>query len=235
MNHRKILGVIGGMGPQATQCFYQDIIDNTIASNDQEHIDMVIINHASMPDRTQAILSGNTEAVFNRLSGDVRKLIDFGVDYIAMPCNTSHYFIDKLKQQNHIEFIDMIEETAKEIKRRNISKVGLMATNGTVTSRIYETKMKKFGIEVVLPSKDRQTDVMKIIYDQIKAGNPPCVKTFDDISKELKSLGAQAIVLGCTELSYYSELYELGSFFIDAQKVLVRKSIELCGGRLVDI
>lgn len=235
MSHRKILGVIGGMGPQATQCFYQNIIDNTIASKDQEHIDMVIINHASMPDRTESILSGKTEVVFSKLSGDVQKLINFGVDYIAMPCNTSHYFIDKLKKQNNIEFIDMIEETAKVIKGRNISKIGLMATNGTVISRIYETKMKKFGIEVVLPSKDRQTDVMTIIYDQIKAGNPPCVQTFDLVSKELESAGAQAIVLGCTELSYYSELYKLGDFFVDAQKVLVRKSVELCGGRLVNI
>jgi len=235
MSHRKILGVIGGMGPQATQCFYQNIIDNTIASKDQEHIDMVIINHASMPDRTESILSGKTDIVFGKLSGDVQKLINFGVDYIAMPCNTSHYFIDKLKEQNNIEFIDMIEETAKVIKGRNISKIGLMATNGTVISRIYETKMKKFGIEVVIPSKDRQTDVMTIIYDQIKAGNPPCVQTFDLVSNELESSGAQAIVLGCTELSYYSELYKLGDFFVDAQKVLVRKSVELCGGRLVNI
>lgn len=235
MSHRKMLGVIGGMGPQATQCFYKDIIDNTVASNDQEHIDMVIINHASMPDRTQAILSGNTEDIFSRLSGDVQKLINFGVDYIAMPCNTSHYFIDKLKEQNNIKFIDMIEETAKEIKRRNLTKIGLMATNGTVKSRIYETKMKKFGIEVVLPSEERQSDVMKIIYEQIKAGKKPSTDMFDSIAEELKSQGAQAIVLGCTELSYYGEINELGNFFVDAQKVLVRRSIELCGGRLVNI
>lgn len=235
MNQRKILGVVGGMGPQATQCFYQDIIDNTLASKDQEHIDMVIINHASMPDRTKAIISGKTEVVFSKLAGDVQKLMAFGVDYIAMPCNTSHYFIDKLKAQNNIEFIDMIEETAKVIKSRNISKVGLMATNGTVTSQIYEIKMKKYGIDVILPSKERQADVMTIIYDQIKAGNQPCVQTFDRVSDELKSLGADAIVLGCTELSYYSELYKLGGFFVDAQKVLVRKSIELCGGRLVNL
>jgi len=230
MYPRKTLGVIGGMGPQATQCFYQDIIDNTIAQKDQDHIDMVIINHASMPDRTSAILSGATEPVYSRLKNDVEKLIKFGVDYIAMPCNTSHYFIDKLKSENDVSFIDMIEETAAVIKKRNINKVGLMATEGTVKSKIYETKMKKYGIEIILPSEEKQSYIMQIIYDQVKSGIDPDKEMFEKISEELKEKGAQAIILGCTELSYYNKLYNLSEFYIDAQAILVKKCIEVCGG-----
>lgn len=235
MENRKILGVIGGMGPQATQSFYQDVINNTIASKDQEHIDMVIINHASMPDRTGAILSGSTTDVFEKLLSDASKLETFGVDYIAMPCNTSHYFIDKLKLKVKTQFIDMIEETAEVLKDRNVKKVGIMATDGTISSNIYKTKMEKFGIETVYPSHDMQSKVMEIIYDQIKAGKVPSKETFQAVSEELKLLGAEAIVLGCTELSYYSQINKLDEFYVDAQKVLVRKAIELCGGRLVNI
>ena len=234
MDQRKILGVIGGMGPQATQSFYQDIINNTVAEKDQDHIDMVIINHTSMPDRTGAILSGDTKNVFQKLLEDAKKLNTFGVDYIAMPCNTSHYFIDKLKLETGFNFVDMIEETAKAIKSKGLSKVGLMATDGTITSNIYKTKMEQFGIEVIYPSEIMQKKVMEIIYDQIKAGKEPSVESFAAISNELENLGAKIIILGCTELSYYAQINKLGELYIDAQKVLVRKSIELCGGKLVD-
>ena len=234
MDQRKILGVIGGMGPQATQSFYQDIINNTVAEKDQDHIDMVIINHASMPDRTGAILSGDTKNVFQKLLEDAKKLNTFGVDYIAMPCNTSHYFIDKLKLETGFNFVDMIEETAKAIKSKGLSKVGLMATDGTITSNIYKTKMEQFGIEVIYPSEIMQKKVMEIIYDQIKAGKEPSVESFAAISNELENLGAKIIILGCTELSYYAQINKLGELYIDAQKVLVRRSIELCGGKLVD-
>ena len=234
MDQRKILGVIGGMGPQATQSFYQDIINNTVAEKDQEHIDMVIINHASMPDRTGAILSGDTKNVFQKLLEDANKLNTFGVDYIAMPCNTSHYFIDKLKLETGFNFVDMIEETAKAIKSKGLSKVGLMATDGTITSDIYKIKMEQFGIEVIYPSEIMQKKVMEIIYDQIKAGKEPSVESFSEISTELENLGAKIIILGCTELSYYAQINKLGELYIDAQKVLVRRSIELCGGKLVD-
>lgn len=234
MDQRKILGVIGGMGPQATQSFYQDIINNTVAEKDQDHIDMVIINHASMPDRTGAILSRDTKNVFQKLLEDAKKLNTFGVDYIAMPCNTSHYFIDKLKLETGFNFVDMIEETAKAIKSKGLSKVGLMATDGTITSNIYKTKMEQFGIEVIYPSEIMQKKVMEIIYDQIKAGKEPSVESFAAISNELENLGAKIIILGCTELSYYAQINKLGELYIDAQKVLVRKSIELCGGKLVD-
>ena len=235
MENRKILGVIGGMGPQATQSFYQDVINNTVASKDQEHIDMVIINHASMPDRTSAILSGDTEPVFEKLLNDAHKLEKFGVDYIAMPCNTSHYFIDKLKLKTKATFIDMIEETAKVLKQRGVKKAGIMATDGTLNSNIYKLKMEKFGIDTIYPSEAMQKKVMEIIYEQIKAGKEPSKESFEAIVSELKQGGAQAIVLGCTELSYYAQINKLEDFYVDAQKVLVRKAIELCGGKLVNI
>ena len=87
-----ILGIIGGMGPAATDLLYRRIIDRTDAQCDQEHLDMIILNHASIPDRTAAILSGNTREVEEKLISDARFLEKSGATAIAIPCNTSHYF-----------------------------------------------------------------------------------------------------------------------------------------------
>ncbi len=90
------LGVLGGMGPLATQLLYKMIIENTEASCDQEHIDMIILSHAKIPDRTAAIKSGNTKEVFHALLDDIIMLGKNGCTAIAIPCNTSHYFLSRI-------------------------------------------------------------------------------------------------------------------------------------------
>lgn len=99
MNDNKSLGIIGGMGPQATQVFYQWILDRTVADCDQDHVPTFILSDTAMPDRTQAILSGNTAAVYDRLLNDAKILESNGCAYIAIPCNTSHYFVDDLQKE----------------------------------------------------------------------------------------------------------------------------------------
>ena len=88
------LGVIGGMGPEATAFFYEEVIAHTDASRDQEHLDMVIISQASMPDLTHAILTGSDTRLLEVMREDARALESLGCTCIAIPCNTSHYFYD---------------------------------------------------------------------------------------------------------------------------------------------
>ena len=99
MNYR--LGILGGMGPQATNTFYQFIIERTDAQTDQEHVDALILSDSQMPDRTAAILSGGAarEAVLQRLTADARLLEQAGCTVIAVPCNTSHFFLDQVQQE----------------------------------------------------------------------------------------------------------------------------------------
>ena len=92
------LGVLGGMGPQATQVFYQFVLDRTDAARDQDHIPALILSDTGIPDRTQAILSGETGELYQRLLKDARLLENCGCTAIAIPCNTSHYFVDKLQE-----------------------------------------------------------------------------------------------------------------------------------------
>ena len=226
----RMLGVIGGMGPQASASFYDLIIENTDAQKDQDHIDLILYSHASIPDRTESILKNDTDELLDMLKNDIQKLSEFGADYVVLTCNTSHLFIDELQCFANVPIISMIDSTVQYLNEKNILKVGLMATDGTIQKRIYSRKLEEAGIETITPHGIMQKNVMHIIYEEVKKGNPVDDLLFNQVSEELRTQGAEAIVLGCTELSYYGEQKKLDDFFVDPQRILARKCIELCGG-----
>ena len=190
---RKILGVIGGMGPEATAYFYEEVIAHTKALKDQDHIDMVILSHASMPDRTGAINSGEHDALLAAMKGEIEKLEKCGAGNIAIPCNTSHYFLDKIQAMTEIPVINMIEETAKYIAEGEIKvkKVGILATDGAVKAGLYQKACEKFGLESEVPDPEYQKKVMSLIYDDIKAGKLGDEDKFRAAVTNLQSKGDQ--------------------------------------------
>ena len=228
------LGVIGGMGPMATQLFYKNVIEMTDAKIDQEHIDMIILSHASIPDRTASIKNGNTADVLAVLLNDVQMLEDNDVDAIAIPCNTSHYFWQELQNHTKIPIINMVRETVLSIKNNNpdIKKIGVLATDGTVFTKIYNKECELAGIECVIPDENIQKIVMDIIYNQIKKGENGSMDDFEKIDIFLKKSGCEAAILACTELSCFKANHELTDFYVDAMQVLCKKSILMCGGKL---
>lgn len=228
------LGVIGGMGPMATQLFYKNVIEMTDAKADQEHIDMIILSHASVPDRTTAIKSGDTDKVFNVLLNDAKMLEENNVSAIAIPCNTSHYFWDRLQCEINVPIINMVRETVMSIKEKNpkITKIGVLATDGTVYSGIYNKECERLGIECVTPDESIQKVVMDIIYNQIKKGEIGSMADFEKIDIFLKKSGCEAAILACTELSCFKSNHELTDYYVDAMQVLCEKSILMCGGKL---
>ncbi len=230
----KILGVLGGMGPLATQLFYKQVIEHTEASCDQEHVDMILFNHATMPDRTAAILSGKTDELFAAHVADAKSLERLGVVAIAIPCNTSHYFADRMQQEISIPIINMVRETARSLANREtpVDCVGILATDGTINTGLYQKAFEDIGIKPVILSKNRQALVMKIIYEGVKAGNPIDYNDFIAIEEELSEKGCQAAVMACTELSCFKEMYRLSDYYIDAMEVLAERSIEACGKQL---
>src|SRR5699024_1681440 len=112
------LGVLGGMGPQATNTFYQYIIDRTAARTDQEHISMLIFSDNEVPDRTAAILSGEENPVYDRLLYGAKLLEQGGCTAIAVPCNTAHYFLDKVQEQISIPILHMVREACQVLASR---------------------------------------------------------------------------------------------------------------------
>ena len=229
----KKLGIIGGMGPLATQLLYKEITEHTKVSCDQEHIDMIILSHASMPDRTGAICSGNTEEVKRLLTADVEFLEKSGVDAIAVPCNTSHYFWQDMQNAAKIPVINMVSETVAEISKRGGKKIGVLATDGTVFTGIYKKECEAAGVEYFAPDEEHQKLVMRIIYEQIKKGLPGSKEDFEKIDKHLKQNGCDGAILACTELSCYAKDNNTDDYYVDALDVLVKKSIEICEGEYV--
>ena len=235
----RILGVIGGMGPEATAFFYEELIAHTKAGRDQEHIDTVILGHATMPDRTRAILSGQEEPVLAAMEKDVRILEAAGAANIAIPCNTAHYFYEGVQAMTKIPVIHMVRETVLEAKRLYADvvpgdepmKIGIMATDGTVRAGVYARECEKAGAAFLVPSGHAQVGVMSLIYKEIKAGKKIDARKFETAYRDLKRQGASCVILACTELSVYRKYQPVPGDCIDALEILVKRAVERSGGQ----
>lgn len=230
----KVLGVIGGMGPLASQLFYKMVIEKTEAQRDQEHLNMIILSHATMPDRTEAIKAGRLGELMRHFSQDIQLLQKSGADYVAIPCNTSHVLIDSLQEECPLPILNMIQITARNIGKRleKGAKVGIMATDGTIRQRLYQKECEKMDLIPVIPSPEGQKRVMKIIYEGIKKGAPVDYEDFEAVERELRGQGCSRVIMACTELSCFKEQQGLSNFFVDAMEELAKESILLCGKKL---
>ncbi len=230
-----ILGVLGGMGPQATNTFYQRIIDRTQAETDQEHLQVLIWSDAKIPDRTAGILGGDAEGVYAALRAGAKLLEGAGCTFLAIPCNTSHYFADRLQEELSVPIIHMIRETVKVIAAAGHRIVGILATDGTIRTGIYQKELEAAGLTAVTPTEDLQRVVMSIIYDEIKRGETGSREKFGEIDAFLRARGCDCAILGCTELSVFRVLHSLPPYYIDAMEVLAEQSILRCGKTLRNV
>lgn len=239
MKERKegILGVLGGMGPQATNTFYQRIIDRTQAETDQEHLRVLIWSDAKIPDRTAGILGtpDQAEAVYAALLAGAKLLEGAGCTVLAIPCNTSHYFADRLQAQLRIPIIHMIRETVAAIQAMGKKTVGILATDGTVQTGIYQKELTAAGLTPVTLPERLQKTVMSIIYDEIKKGETGSREKFGEVDAWLRQAGCDCAILGCTELSVYRNLHSLPPYYIDAMEVLAQQAILRCGKQLRNV
>lgn len=226
------LGIIGGLGPLATVYFMGLIINMTDAHCDQDHLEMIIYNFPSIPDRTSFILGKSKDNPVIPMIKIGKQLEAQKVDNIAVPCITSHYFYESLTENISVPIINIIKETALYLKEKGVCTVGLAATDGTISANLFQKELTSQGINYVIPSDINQKYAMDLIYKDIKAGLPPEISKFESISKELRENGAEVIILGCTELSLIKRDYKIQGRYLDAMEVLARSSILSCHGSL---
>ena len=232
MSEKKLLGVLGGMGPIATAYFMELVIRMTDALRDQEHLDMLVYSVPSVPDRTGFILGASRESPLPEMIRVGRALANQGAERIAIPCVTAHYFYRELEESIPVPIINGLAQTVEHLKQRGVEQAGIMATDGTITAGLFRDAMLARGIRPIVPSPERQKDVMRLIYDDIKANRPPRMEVFGRVREELLAMGAQTIVLGCTELSLIKRDYPVGAGFLDTMEVLARRAVLECGGKL---
>ena len=228
---KKTLGILGGVGPLATMYIGEMLVRLTDADTDQEHINMVITNNTTIPDRTAFILGESADDPVPYIISDANRLRVAKADVIIMPCNTAHSFYDQIQKESELPIINMIDETAARAKQANAQRVGVLATTGTISSGVYQGACERNGMTPVLPDPYIQSLVMSLIYDDVKAGKPADRDKWEEISQAMSEVGCDVLILGCTELSIVRKELKLEGC-IDSLLVLAETAITTCGYRL---
>lgn len=225
----KKLGVIGGMGPLATAIFMELVIEMTDARRDNEHIAMDIISIPTIPDRTAYILGKSTQSPVEQIISVEEELEARGAEVLAMPCNTAFYFYDDIVKKSELPLIHAIEETAVCLKEADVKCAGILATDGTIQTGLFQSVLDKYGIQAVLPDVYHQKLVMSMIYDDVKAGNTIEESKLKAVEAHLRENGAQVLVLGCTELAVAKRSGMVQEGYLDTLEVMARKAVMECG------
>lgn len=196
----KTIGIIGGLGPMATVYYLEQITRMTDAAKDQEHPRVFMLSQPDIPDRTAYILGESRKDPLPVMIQAARNLQELGADFITIPCITAHYFYEDLTKQLDIPVIHLPRCAAQDVAAEGIRKVGLLATAGTIRSRVLAREFEAAGVEVLVPDAVCLEQLMQIIYDQVKKGAPVHWESFQNVAVSLQERGAEKLILGCTEL-----------------------------------
>ena len=233
MAKKKTIGIIGGMGPLATADLFEKIILHTRASCDQEHLRVYIDSNTNIPDRTAALLHGGADPT-PELVSSARGLARQGAEVLIMPCNTAHNFYDAVQAAVPVPVLHMIRLTAQALAERGVKTAGLLATDGTVQTGIYQRTFAGTGVALLTPEENGQHAVMDMIYQGVKAGRRDYDASAARRAMEaLLERGAETLILGCTELPLAVKLYALDFPVTDPTLELALGAIRFAGGETV--
>lgn len=228
---KKSIGILGGMGPLATADLFQKIVSLTDAARDSDHIRVYIDSNAAIPDRTAAILHGGADPL-PAMTDSLRKLEACGADCVIMPCNTAHYFLPRLQERTTLPFLSMLEATARICHARFPGKTAaVLATQGTLAAGLYQQALTSEQVPFLIPGGSEQEALMRVIYQGVKAGQPPKSYRADMalVLDGLTAQGADYFILGCTELPLAVSLLGLSIPAVDPTTELAKAAIRFCG------
>ena len=230
----KTIGILGGMGPEATLDLFSKIIANTPASKDQEHLRVLIDSNPKVPDRTAAILRGG-ESPVPAMKAGIQALGRAGADFVVIPCVSAHFFLNELQKEGALPILSMLDVTAEHIRKHHlhIRTVGMLATTGTLQGGRFREKLQQLGIATLTPAAADQERVMVAIYE-IKgaaAGRSRAAigGEIREIAGRLIQRGAQGVVAGCTEIPLVLKPGDLTVPVFDPLLLLARAAIAAAG------
>ncbi|MBT8080256.1 MAG: amino acid racemase [Gammaproteobacteria bacterium] len=223
---RKTAGVLGGMGPQATVDFMQEVIRLTGARRDQDHVRMLVDCNPAVPDR-QAALRGEGGDVAACLAQMARGLQAAGAEFLVMPCNTAHVFADSIAAAVPIPLINIIDATVAAVRREcpDARSVGLLATTGCINAGVYQRALASDGFGVVVPADSAV--LMDLIF-RIKSGDVGAETRAATaaVAQQLVAAGADVLIAGCTEIPLVLGAGDVPVPLISSTDVLARQTIE---------
>lgn len=222
--------ILGGMGTLATTNFLNDLNKTYKPDSDQEYLNYILLNHATIPDRTSYILGKSKDNPYLYLKEDIESVDRLNPDFYVITCNTAHFFYDDLQKLTNKPIVNMIELVDKRLKNiKGKKKIGLFATEGTIKSGLFNKIIEKNNHEILLSSKSLQAEINACLYEDVKERGVVNFQRYHRTLEKMKKEGADYIIIGCTEASYINSLdkHSLKYPIIDSEKELVNESLRL--------
>jgi aspartate racemase len=218
---KNIIGIVGGLGPLAGVLLQKYIIEATPANRDQDHFSVITYTNPQIPDRTTSLLGPKKGLDFaEEIIKTIGILEQAGASIIGIPCNTAHARYEIIQNACNIPVVNMVKEVVRLFDTENGSNIGLLATDGTIASDVYQKS--SLNTKWIIPNKLEQALVMDTIYS-IKAGRKPHIEAIINICNNLLFRGADRIILGCTELSIIQDaLIKAKLPLLDSLRILAK-------------
>lgn len=225
----RVVGILGGMGPAATVDMMRRVIELTPAQDDKDHIRMLVDNNPQVPSRIEAILKGSGDDPGKVLASMARNLEGQGAEFLAMPCNTAHYYLDSITAVVQIPMLNMVQLAADHIRKQHpgVERVGLLASSALQEILLYEPYFARHGIRVMYPATRSQSQLMELIC-AIKAdvANSGKAQALQVAAEDLENSGAECLLIACTELSVVGDSLDTGLNVYDASEILAAAIVE---------
>jgi aspartate racemase len=190
---------------------------------------IIAIDNVAFPLRLEEEIikkSMNEQLLLPYLKASVMRLNSVRVNSIVMPCNTAHFFIKDLREISAAPIISIVEVTAEAVKRNGFKKVGILSSAKTLQSGMYQKKLLENNISLILPDKEYQLAVSKYILDLLNGQvNEKAKKEVLHLAGEMKEKGAEAVVLGCTDLRLGLQKADIPLPIVDSYEALLASAI----------
>jgi aspartate racemase len=224
----KRIGVLGGMGPMATADFFRKLVEETPAERDQDHIPVIIYSVPQIPSRSKAITNADESPLPQMLEG-LRALKLQHVDFVAIPCNTAHFWYEDLCRKGGLPILHIVDAVYRALASDGIDgPIGLLCTEATLSSRIYHERLAECGIDLMVNPPEERDEFVNPAIELVKCGRlQEAGVAVQRAAARLLERGAQKLILGCTELPVALEAGAPSSMekCIDATRALARASV----------
>lgn len=228
----KVIGIMGGMGPEAGADLFNRITQKTQAKCDTDHLHIILDSNPKMPSRQDAILHGG-ESPVPAMIATAQNLVNAGADVIIIGANTAHYFYEDVAAAVQAPFLHIIDEAVRETERLvpGIRKVGVMATTAAMQAHVYETSCDKFGIQVMEVPDEIQEQMQAAIFDhafgfKYNGRTEKCLEAAKTVAAYLIDHGAEALIMGCTEIPLILGDTEFSVPLIDPNEIIAAAAVK---------
>jgi aspartate racemase len=224
----KVVGVIGGMGPEATVEFLRRLIAATPAQDDSDHLHVVTDSNPKIPSRIAALIEGRGEDPAPVLCDMARRLAAHGADFLVMPCNTAHYYLPAIAGSVRIPCLDMVALSIEKlgVSQGKPTRIGVLASPAVRLVGLFEARLAAAGFATIWPEPEDEAALLGIIR-AVKAGalEPAHRERYADIASRMTGAGADAFLIACTELSVMGPPAGADGLFVDTLDALVEATI----------